>query len=451
MYALDEHSLSFFHIHLRVDIMPNKSWGECLEDKAGWTHQKPEFTKGEARTDSETGLRTFQTRNEQKPVRYLDGKSNAFEVNSQSNPMYNLLNTPKPESPAVFTPKNLPKFHPQTDRGPSIDLDSGTGGKKTVHLVDEWGSADEQLMMETTGAIIDFIRSRGNQPPVKQFSESSKFCRMAPEWAVSEHGDLSAITFVAGDYNRWGASPSIYCCPVPFPDQGKDSITLLQLVAETIGQEPRFEPPSDGEIRVPSHLNIEMIRNYMAHPLKNYIYWGRSLKTLQLVDFSLDRFTGKNDYLSKMANDPEVARLLAQCVEQQLATSADFNKLLVAKDDSKTLLDVLGWLVTNGFFDRYFNGSEEDIVFDGIYFTGANTKRVLDDRNSFQTHFVLFNNVNFSFCESIKMMIRREIKFDKASNTWSVEETTPTQTIVKQPLAAHRGRASAVASMDEKR
>jgi len=387
-----------------------------LEGKAGWTH------------------RTLK--NQQKPVRYLDGKSNAYGVNSSANPMINLVSefSPKNVPGGGFMPKNLPQSHPQVERGPSEAI--GTGGKlkavdvwvgagSKVDLVDQSGNSNGLLMMKTAGAIIDFIRSPGNQPPVKQFAESSKFCRMAPEWAVSEYGDLSAITFVAGDYNRWGASPSIYCCPVPFPDEGNDSITLLQLVTETIGQEPRFEPPSDGEIRVPSHLNIEMIRNYMAHPLKNYIYWGRSLKTLKLVDFSLDRFTGKNEYLSKMANDPEVARLLAQCVEQQLATSADFNNLLVAKDDSKTLLDLLGGLGTNGFFDRYSNGSEEDMVFDGIYFTGANEKRVLGDRDSFRAFFVLLDNVHGSYSDSINVMKRLEIKFDKGSNTWSVEETTP--------------------------
>ena len=107
------------------------------------------------------------------------------------------------------------------------------------------------------------------------------------------------------------------------------------------------------------------------------------------------------------------------CIRDSI-TSASFSKLLVDKDERKSILDFFGWAVTNGAIL-----GPAKMPFEGIFFTGANTKKDLGKVDSFQNHFVLFSKKNKSICTSIKMTKRVAVRHDKRSDLWGVTQATP--------------------------
>ena len=370
--------------------MPTNIWEDYLENKNMWDFHKPNFDDGvhfKSGISAFTGLRFHQSKTKageligQEAVRGLNGKSLAFAENSQVNPML-----------------KHDRFRPQ----------------RSIDLVDHWGEPEKTLIQETGKAIITFTKNF--PPPIKTISSGLEFCRICPAWAVDQHGDASAKTFVAGDYNRWGNAPSLYCSPV-VPHDRK---TLAQAMRETIGKDSNFSPSSAANIQIPHHTIIEMVRNYRAHLGDSYIYWGQPLgKSLLLLDLSFSSADG-NDYLHKMEQSPEVCDLLGQCLSRGLITSTSFGKLLVDKDERKSILDLFGWAVTNGVIL-----GPAKMPFEGIFFTGANTKKDLGKVDSFQNHFVLFSKKNKSICTSIKMTKRVAVRHDKRSDLWAVTQTTP--------------------------
>ncbi len=407
---------------------------DSLENKAMWTHHKPEeFSEGEAKTyatetDPFIKLRKFQSKvgreNDilgQEKIRLLIGKhlvmgpdniltfdrdvksagaSLAFGANSQSNPMVRTMGD----------------------------------GRHLSDLEDTWGDKEKNIILETAQAILNYMLKF--PPPVKTMGSLTEFCRIVPEWAVLKNGDSCTKTFVAGDYNRWGNAPSLYCCPA----EGNDFKTLKEAIFETIGRQPTFLPiatdnpdalniphnwiSSPGDMLIPHHLIMEMIHNYMAKLSIEPLFWGAPVRPLRLMDFSLSHLTGLNDYLCKMDDAKDVKRLLTECCSIGLVTTRSFNELIVNKMDSKPILDIFGWFLAKNFIkDKDFLTNDGTPAYDGIYFAGANAKRKLGDKESYKNHFVLFSEKNYSQSDLVRITQRLVLSHNKETDQWSVEVT----------------------------
>ena len=367
-------------------------WKDFLENKNMWAFHKPNFAHGEARASGANGLRLYQSKNKdgdligQAAVRGFSGKSLAYGENSQANPMHDAL-----------------RFSQSLDR-------------LMQNVDDHWGQTETNLIKETGTAILDFMKR--NPPPVKTFSTTSEFCRICPAWAIEKYTDASARTYVAGEYNRWGSAPSLYCSEVV----PHDMITLEQAMVETIGRTPTFSPPTAGSLKIPHHTLIEMVRSYRAHLGESYIFWGRAIgRSLLLLDMNFSGSSG-NPYLERMENSPTVRRLLHDCNARGLIPGRNFYRLLVDKDDRKSILDLFGWGVAKGLIVGPGNRP-----LDGISFTGANTKREIGAIDSFQSHFVLFSTINSSLAHTLKLTRRVALRHDKQNDSWVLTETTPSE------------------------
>ena len=491
-----------------MPIKSTESWADptddisedSLENKAMWTYHKPEnfkgaeaynknnrennfdnfmpafFKKAEANADPFTQLRKFQSKVGrdkdiigQEKVRQLIGKhlvmgeDNKLEIHQavsktngltfgagHRNPMVNVTKDSKiitdlSANKAMTRPglKSL-AFGVNSQSNPGVKIMAD--GRPLSELEDKWGDNEQKVLLKTAQAMLDYMLKY--PPPVKIIPIASEFCRIVPEWAVLANGDICTTTFVDGVYNRWGNAPSIYCCPV----EGNDFKTLKEAIFQTTGKDPKFESTEHGDIKIPHHLIIEMIHNYMANLGIDPLYWGYPKQSLRLIDFSFSNVTGKNAYLDKMSDDEVLKKLLSDCYLRGLVTVRRFNELIVNKMDSKPILDLFGWFVTKNFIkdptpsnsyafgansksnpmvkimkdlrpiselkDKYF---EKDKYFDGIYFAGSNAKRNLDDKESFKNHFVLFGEKSFKACKIIGITKRLVIIHNKESDLWSVD------------------------------
>ena len=370
--------------------MTHNVWQDFLENKTMWNYHKPDFSGVAASVSAFTGLRMHQTKAEngeligQESVRGLNGKSLAFAENSRINPM--------------------------------LQRDRSLNPTRTLDLRDHWGLSEKNMVAATGAAILEFMAKF--PPPIKTISAASEFCRICPAWAVDKYTDASARTYVGGDYNRWGNAPSIYCSPVV----PHDLVTLGQAMEETIGKKARFSPPDVENIRIPHHTLIEMVRNYRAHLGENYIFWGRPVsRSLMLLDMSFSD-GGSNAYLARMETSPSIRPLLNDCCARGLIPARNFGRLMVDKDERKSILDLFGWGVTNGLIT-----GPSRAHLDGIFFTGSNSKRELGAVDAFQSHFVLFSKANRSLSNCIKLTRRIAVRHDKANDLWVVTETTPSE------------------------
>lgn len=344
--------------------MPNNPWTDWLDQE----HESVENRRMWNMTSSKS----------LHAVRGFDGKSLAFGVNSQSNPMI---------PPDILAAR----------------AGVGADGK------DAWGLREAEVIADAGRRILAFMRA--NQPPIIQFGPDRTFVRLVPESAVQRFGANSWKTAVSNEGNRWGSLPSLYC--TPYIDG--DLRNLRDALHETAALKPiKFRDESMGRIRIPYHTIIEMVRHYRAHIGESYIYFGSPARAFSLLDLS---FPGAGaEYLDAMEQDRDVGAALRQCAKRGLIDSERMRDIIVSKSERKSFLDLFGKIVAGG---HVLDQAGQRL--DGILFTGANTRSVAGYADSFQKHFVIIRE-SMSVIE-LSLARRFSVRFDKVFGHWNVVES----------------------------